>query len=409
VLKDKFPEDGGVLALTLFLDLLNSILRDAAFLGIYDNIDYPSTCDAYRDASSSELLDETLEKYRKATSGNGLAGILIFVLLLIPLLLVLAIISISYIISLCSSSTKSRDTHYSPLITIITKCCLKTDLGDHSHMSYIAGISQWFLVTLYFVGDNLGPAHGGDIGCTGKCSENAALITKVISVGSILLLHFIPYFLKHCVKLIDTDDWEYVLDKDETLLGLLGNIIKVDAAYTALTGLTIVSNFCSDTEHGLNWTLLAFCSIAGAIYITVKMINSKSPKFGIKPIAFGISVGIFLTFLIFFYLTSDNDTPLDCAFHCNDGGPSSRDLSHPLLDHHCCNIRTNVVTRLAFTCIATAQTIVVIALVGVALAKAQRNAARGQTEASRKSDTKDKHSLPMEMVGDSNIHTSTWT
>ncbi len=55
----------------------NSILRDAVFLGIYDNVNDPRACDAYRNVWSSETLDETLEMYRKETSSNGLAGILI--------------------------------------------------------------------------------------------------------------------------------------------------------------------------------------------------------------------------------------------------------------------------------------------------------------------------------------------
>ncbi len=114
-----------------------------------------------------------------------------------------------------------------------------------------------------------------------------------------------------------------------------------------------------------------------------------------------------MTTLLFLYLASDNATPLDCAFHCDDTGPSNGDLTHPLLERHCCNIHTNVVTRLVFTCIATAQTLVVVALVGVALAKAQQNTTGRETEASRKSVIKDKNDLPMKTVVESNIHTST--
>ncbi len=114
-----------------------------------------------------------------------------------------------------------------------------------------------------------------------------------------------------------------------------------------------------------------------------------------------------MTTLLFLYLASDNATPLDCAFHCDDTGPSNGDLTHPLLERHCCNIHTNVVTRLVFTCIATAQTLVVVALVGVALAKAQQNTTGRETETSRKSVIKDKNDLPMKTVVESNIHTST--
>ncbi len=396
----------------MFLEFLNSIIRDAVFLGIYDNANDPRTCDAYRNVSSSETLDETLEMYRKETSSNGLAGMLTFLLLCLPLLAALCIIVTAYIISIrCYSGTKTRHKHQSPLITVITKCCGNdTKLTDHSHMSYIAGISQCFLAVLYFAGDNLGPvliAHGGDIGCTGKCSENAAIVTKVMSVGAILLLHFLPYLLEHLVKLIDYGHWDYKLEDEDTLLGLLGNIIKINAAYTALTGLTIVSNFCSDTEHGLNWTILFISAFTGALYITVKIIKAFDPKQNAKKILFLISVGIFMTVLLSLYLISDNATPLDCAFHCDDRGPSNGDLTHPLLERHCCNVHTNVVTRLVFTCIATAQTLVVVALVGVALAKAQQNTTGRETEASRKSVIKDKNDLPMKTVVESNIHTST--
>ncbi len=304
--------------------------------------------------------------YRKETSSNGLAGILTFLLLCLPLLAALCIIVTAYIISIhCSSGTKTRHKHQSPLITIITKSCGNvTELTDHSHMSYIAGILQCFLAVLYFAGDNLGPvliAHGGDIRCTGKCSENAAIVTKVMSVGAILLLLLVPYLLHHCVKLINHDDWKYELEDRDTLLGLLGNIIKVDAAYTALTGLTIVSNFCSDTEHGLNWTILGFCAIAGALYITVKIINAFDPERNIKTVPFLISVGIFLTVLLSVYLISDNATPLDCAFHCDDGGPSNENLTHPLLERHCCNIRVNIITRLSLslTCFYIALTVAI--------------------------------------------------
>ncbi len=333
------------------------------------------TCDAYRNVSSSEILDETLEMYRNETSNNGVAGIIVYVSLTLFLVVAFGIISISYFISGCCISTNSRDTHYSPLTTAITICWNNIDdLGDHSHMSYIAGMLQCFLAALYFTGNNLGPvliAHGGDIGCTGKCSENAAIITKVISVGAILLLHFLPYLLQHLVKLInDSSDWDYKLEDKITLIGLLGNIIKVNAAYTALTGLTIVSNFCSDTEQGLNWTILFICAFAGAIYITVKIINAYNPKLEPKPVLFLIFVFIFLTVLLSLYLISDNATPLDCAFHCSDGGPSSEDLTHPLLERHCCNIRNNIITRLSLTCFSIAQTLAIAIVAGVVILKA---------------------------------------
>ncbi len=359
----------------MFLEFLNSIIRDEVFLGIYDNANDPRTCDAYRNVSSSETLDETLEMYRKETSNNGLAGILTFLLLCLPLLAALCIIVTAYIISIrCYSGTKTRHKHQSPLITIITKCCGNdTELTDHSHMSYIAGILQCFLAVLYFAGDNLGPvliAHGGDIGCTGKCSENAAIVTKVMSVGAILLLLLVPYLLHHCVILINHDDWKYELEDKDTLLGLLGNIIKVDAAYTALTGLTIVSNFCSDTEHGLNWTILFISAFTGALYITVKIIKAFDPKQNAKTNLFFISVGIFLTVLLSAYLISDNATPLDCAFHCSDAGPSNGDLTHPLLERHCCNIRNNIITRLSLTCSSIVQTVIIAIVAGVVVLKA---------------------------------------
>ncbi len=353
----------------MFLELLNSILRDAAFLGIYDHTNKTNTCVAYRNVSSSETLNKALEMYREETSGNGLAGVLIFVfLLLIPLLAILGIIIICYIISGCSSDPKTRKLHHSPLITLY---CSEDTLRDHSHMSYITGIVQSVLVIFYFVGDNLGPVlvdHGGDIGCTGKCSENAAVIIKVISVGAIQLFHSVPYLLKHCVILIKHDsDWKYDEERS-ALAAILGNIVMVDAAYTSLTGLTIVSNFCGDTEHGLNWTLLAFCAVAGAIYITLKIINSQETEMNIKKTLLS---GILLTVLLLSYLTGDNATPLDCAFHCSDGGPSNEDMTHPPLERYCCNIRGNIITRLFFTSLALVVSIVVVAGVVVTITAKQ--------------------------------------
>ncbi len=144
----------------------------------------------------------------------------------------------------------------------------------------------------------------------------------------------------------------------------------MNAAYTALTGLTIVSNFCSDTEQGLNWTILFICAFAGAIYITVKIINAYNPELEPKPVLFLISVFIFLTVLLSLYLISDNATPLDCAFHCSDGGPSSGDLTHPLLERHCCNILGNIGIRLLFTVVSIAQTLAIAIVAGVVILKA---------------------------------------
>ncbi len=345
---------------------MNSLARYVIFIIIYDGQSQQNTCNVYSNATSKEILDQTLEMYRRDTKHNGLGEIIVFSVLLTPLLAVVTTVTICYIIAGCISGCSGGESHHPPILTVIS-CCSKNNLKDHSHMSYIASIVQWFLVTLYFIGDNLSPvivAHGGDIGCVGKCSENVVIVTKVISVASILLLHIVPYILKHCGKA--NSDFNYVIKDEATLLGLLGNIIKVDAAYTALTAFTQVATFCNDTEEGLNWVVLVACAGGGALYITVKIFNGLQKWDGwFKWLMSAIGFAVLLALLLC-YLISDNGTPLDCRFHCDDAnGSSGTELSHPLLDRHCCGILGNVITRLVLTIIASALSALVAIVAGV--------------------------------------------
>ncbi len=160
---------------------------------------------------------------------------------------VFVLVSTLYALSSCQKGNKTTQVHHSPLLTFFT--CGKhggNNLADHSHMSYIAALVQCLLVILYFVGNNLGPlveTHGSDLGCIGTCSEYVSVFTKVTSVAATLLFHLAPYLLHHCVKA--SKNLEYVIEKEKTLLGLLGNIVKVNSAYMTLTGFVQLASYCS--------------------------------------------------------------------------------------------------------------------------------------------------------------------
>ena len=67
----------------------------------------------------------------------------------------------------------------------------------------------------------------------------------------------VPYILYHIiVELADTQDWKYKMDDEQRLLALLSYIVKVDAAYTAISITHQASYHCGSTENGLNWAVL---------------------------------------------------------------------------------------------------------------------------------------------------------
>ncbi len=368
--QDKFPEDGFVLGIVLMLDLINSVARFSIFLAITPSSTDPSeACSMYFNVSSLKIVRAALQVYRNETNGNALGGIIVFSVLLLPLIVVFFVMIILYIISARQQSKTNGEVHHSPLFTLFY--CGKSDIifADHSHMSFIAGLIQSLLVTVYFISDNLGPlveTNGDDFGCSNTCARNIQVVSSILSVGAILLLNNVPYLLHHYVQA--SFKYEYVIENEKTLLGVIGNIVKVDAAYTALTIFTEITDSCNATNQVLNWIALITCTVGGAIYITIKIINvRKDIKTGPITLFFMLGGVIFMIALLFFYLSGDNDTPLDCGFHCDANGPSGVNMSHPLLDRHCCNIHGNIVTRLAFTLTATVQAIIVAVAVGVVI------------------------------------------
>ncbi len=368
------------------LDLINSLARYSIFLGLNPPSATPSeTCSTYANASSSEIVNEALQIYRNETSGNGLGGIIVFSVLLIPLIVVFFVMIMLYILSARQTPKTDSKVHHSPLFTLFSCGGSDVNFADHSHMSFIAGLIQCVLVTVYFIGDNLGPlvqAHGNDFGCSNTCARNVQVTSSILSVGAILLLHQIPYLLHHWTQA--TVKYDYVIENEKTLLGVLGNIVKVDAAFTALTVYSDIAENCNVTENALNWIVLVLCTVGGALYITVKIINAKK-DYKTGSVALLLLLGnIFLAALLFFYLASDNDTPLDCGFDCDITTPTSTGLSHPLLDRHCCNIHSNIVTRLIFTLIAIVQTTIVAVVVGVVIFSAGKGKSNKTTEKSGK-------------------------
>ena len=234
-LQDKLPEDGIVLGIVLFLDLLNSIVRDTIFIGTAEHSDETEVCEKYSNASNSKIvIYEVLEAYYNETKANGIASISVFTTLLFLLILTLITVTLAYIVTLCRNSSCNRNTHYSPILTLVSccKCCHEdSSCGDHSHMSYIACIIQCLLTTLYFISDNLGQIaerNGTDIGCNAGCYSTVQMVAKVFSVASILLLYAMPYLLHHFVKA--KDNWKYELEEEKRLYSLSGNVEKVDAA-----------------------------------------------------------------------------------------------------------------------------------------------------------------------------------
>ena len=368
--KKKFPEDGIALGIVLFLDYLEAIAVHSTFLGVFD-ANKGETCEQLDNTTSLRIEQEVLNSYFRETRRSGRGAIAAFLLLLLPLVFLLVAVAVMYLKSIFQSSSSSRSDHYSPLVTLFSCCCCcDKNLGDHSHMSYLACLIEFLLAIIYFVSDNLGHItsnYGNDIGCDLQCSHSVAIVTKAASVGSILLLHMVPYILHHMVELADTDDWEYEMDNEQRLLTLLGNIVKVDAAYTAISVTGQVSYHCGSTENGLNWAVLVMASVFGTAFMVAKIATYYEflSNYWNNILVVSVTAGPFFFALLFIYLLSDNATPLDCWFDCYSGSPDYRELATIVLTRHCCDIRRNVVARLVMTFIAASLTTIAAIFMGL--------------------------------------------
>jgi len=369
--KKEFPEDGIALGIVLFLDYFEAILRHAIFLGIF-NANQKETCESLDNTSSLQIEQELLDTYFRETRHNGKGVLTVFLILLSPLIILFFVVLGMYLKSIFQSNEGSREDHFSPIVTFFTCCfCGDYNVGDHSHMSYLACLIEFLLAIVYFISDNLGhitESFGNEFGCDLQCSHSVLLVTKALSIGSIMLLHVVPYILHHCVKLIDSDDWEYEMDDEKRLLTLLGNVVKVDAAYTAISVVGQVTYYCGNTENGINWSVLVMASLFGTAFIVSKIgtYYEFTPTYWKNLLVVAISAGLYFFVLLFLYLLSDNATPLDCAFDCYSGSPDFRGGVTIILTRHCCNIQGNVIARLVITIFVTIMTIIPAIFIGLA-------------------------------------------